>query len=249
MPPAEADGWIDEARRAPAGTGGHRSYVGPPDQYDFMGATQFRLLTALGLCEDHRLLDIGCGSLRAGRFLMMYLRPGRYFGIEPNAWLIEAARDQEIGRDLFALRRPRFDHNADMRFDVFGCRFDALVAQSIFSHTGADLFDRALVEAARVMEPGAQFLFTVLDESTPLWGQVAAGADSTGWIYPECVTFGRADVLERLERAGLRGEVLDWFHPRQRWYRATLPGAAVLGDRERLALGRGEVLFDPRFST
>ena len=40
-----SDDWIDAARLDSPGTGGHRSYVGPPDQYDFMGATQFRLLT------------------------------------------------------------------------------------------------------------------------------------------------------------------------------------------------------------
>jgi len=44
----------------------HMAYVGPPTQHDFMGATQFRLLCTLGLRAHHRLLDFGCGSLRAG---------------------------------------------------------------------------------------------------------------------------------------------------------------------------------------
>jgi SAM-dependent methyltransferase len=55
----------------------------------FMGATQFRLLTTLGLREHHSLLDFGCGSLRAGRLLIPYLLPGRYYGLEPNRCLIE----------------------------------------------------------------------------------------------------------------------------------------------------------------
>jgi len=44
----------------------YRAFVGPPDKYDLVSAMQFNLLTSLGLRECHHLLDIGCGSLRAG---------------------------------------------------------------------------------------------------------------------------------------------------------------------------------------
>jgi hypothetical protein len=56
----------------------YRSYVGPSDEYDIMGATQFNLLTSLGLRENHTLLDFGCGSLRAGRLFITYLTKSRY---------------------------------------------------------------------------------------------------------------------------------------------------------------------------
>ena len=51
----------------------YMAYVGPPAQYDFMGGTQFRLLSTLGLRANHSLLDFGCGSLRAGRLFLSYL--------------------------------------------------------------------------------------------------------------------------------------------------------------------------------
>ena len=57
----------------------HRAFVGPREHYDIVGAMQFTLLYFLGLREHHYLLDIGCGSLRAGRFFIMYLKPGHYF--------------------------------------------------------------------------------------------------------------------------------------------------------------------------
>lgn len=62
----------------------YRSYVGPADQYDLIGAAQFALLYALGLREHHRLLDVGCGSLRAGRMLISYQNPGGYTGVATN---------------------------------------------------------------------------------------------------------------------------------------------------------------------
>ena len=45
----------------------YKGYDGSDDNYDLVGAMQFNLLTALGLREYHKFLDIGCGSLRAGR--------------------------------------------------------------------------------------------------------------------------------------------------------------------------------------
>ena len=67
----------------------YRTFVGPTEKYDIVGALQFCLLIFLGLREENNLLDIGCGSLRSGRFFITYLQKGKYFGIEPEKWLIE----------------------------------------------------------------------------------------------------------------------------------------------------------------
>ena len=76
----------------------YKAYVGAPAQYDFMGATQFRLLCTLGLRVNHCLLDFGCGSLRAGRLFINYLDEQKYYGIEPNKWLIEDAINNQVGK-------------------------------------------------------------------------------------------------------------------------------------------------------
>ena len=65
----------------------HRAFVGPPKRYERMGHLQLQTLIQLGLRPQHRLLDIGCGSLRAGKRFIPYLDAERYFGIEPNEWL------------------------------------------------------------------------------------------------------------------------------------------------------------------
>ena len=84
----------------------YRAFVDFPERYDLGAALQFGLLTALGLREDHALLDIGCGSLRAGRLFIVYLRPGRYVGIEPEQWLLDEGIRQELGQEqLRAWRR------------------------------------------------------------------------------------------------------------------------------------------------
>jgi SAM-dependent methyltransferase len=222
-----------------AGDNHYAAYVGPPGQYDFMGATQFRLLCTLGLRANHALLDFGCGSLRAGRLFLSYLDEGRYFGIEPNKWLIEDAIDNQVGKDLIALKKPRFDHNRDFITDVFSQQFDFIVAQSVFSHTGRDLVRIALRNFARSLKPNGLVAATFVEGITD--------SDGSGWVYPGCVRYRQSTVRGFAEDAALFVVRLPWYHPRQTWYlfatdRHRLP------NRAKLRHLSGAVLFDPEFA-
>jgi cyclopropane fatty-acyl-phospholipid synthase-like methyltransferase len=117
-----------------------------------------RLLALLGLREEHRLLDIGCGSLRAGRLFIAYLQPDRYFGIEPERWLVEAAIRAEIGQALVDLKRPTFAYRDDFRLTAFGESFDFLLAASVFTHAALHQIRTRLREARQVMSPSALLL-------------------------------------------------------------------------------------------
>src|SRR5580765_1750864 len=86
----------------------YRAYVGPPEDYDLIAAMAFNLLTTLGLRQHHSLLDIGCGSLRIGRLLIPYLNRRKYFGVEPNEWLVDEGIRRELGETLVQIKRPAF---------------------------------------------------------------------------------------------------------------------------------------------
>ena len=86
----------------------YRAYVGPPEDYDLIAAMAFNLLTTLGLRQHHSLLDVGCGSLRIGRLLIPYLNRGKYFGIEPNEWLVREGIKRELGETLLQIKCPTF---------------------------------------------------------------------------------------------------------------------------------------------
>src|SRR2546425_3988030 len=118
----------------------YRAYVGPPEDYDLIAAMTFNLLTTLGLRQHHSLRDIGCGSLRAGRLLIPYLNRGKYFGIEPNKWLVQEGIRHELGEMLVQIKRPTFFFS-DLSDTIAQAKitFDFAVAQSIFSHCGLDL--------------------------------------------------------------------------------------------------------------
>ena len=203
-----------DARALGAGAGHYTAFVGPPEQYDLMGATQFRLLTTLGLRDTHRVLDFGCGSLRVGRLLIPYLQRGNYHGLEPNTWLIEDAVNRQIGRDLIVLKAPHFHAFDDFRADRCGADFDFIVAQSIFSHCGADLFETALGGFARALARTGLALVTIIDPGKDGFAEFAG----SGWVYPGCVAHAPNTVAAIVARAGLHGRRLPWFHPRQTWY-------------------------------
>ena len=234
----------EAARDLRPGSGHYLAYVGPPRQYDFMGATQFRLLTALGLREHHRVLDFGCGSLRAGRLLIPYLMPGNYHGIEPNKWLVEDAIANQVGADMVRIKQPRFDDNAEFRCDVFGTDFDFIVAQSIFSHTLRGLAVRGLRNFRAALAPGGLVACTFVDAGPP---PPASSTGADGWVYPDCVGFANDEVTGMFAEAGLVGVRLPWFHPRQTWYLAA-GEASSLPDEAELRLLDGAVLRDPEFA-
>jgi hypothetical protein len=227
-----------EAKQLAPGAHHYTAYVGPPTQYDFMGATQFRLLCALGLREHHRLLDFGCGSLRAGRLFIPYLLPERYFGVEPNRWLVEDGIARELGADAVRLKRPAFSHRADFDCSAFGVRFDYVLAQSIFSHCGRDLVARTLAAFARNTTDAAIAAVTFVVAET----EADATAES-GWLYPRSVAHTPAAIDALIRDAGFNGTAIPWYHPRQRWYVLSKDPSRVPRDADMAAL-RGVVLFD-----
>lgn len=226
----------------------YRAYVGPPGQYDFMGASQFRLLTSLGLQEIHRVLDIGCGSLRAGRFLIHYLLPHRYTGIEPNDWLWQAAFEREIGADVLNIKYPRFDREDDFCLKAVAARSqDFVLAQSVYSHAGADIFDVSVRAAAKVLGPAGQFLFTAIVPGAAGFARLELGIKTQGWKYPDCLSYTEEEVRDICARASLRVQKLAWFHPRQAWFRAVADPDLLLSREDEQEMGSGKPLFDPRF--
>lgn len=195
--------------RLRAGDHDYRAFVGPPERYDLIAAMTFNLLTTLGLREHHHVLDVGCGSLRVGRLLIPYLRPGHYTGIEPNRWLVEEGIARETGRDLIALKEPRFLFAEAASQLAPGEQFDYAFAQSIFSHCGLDLIERWLREIHPRLRADGVFVATFFPG--------AEDSASRGWSYPANVRYRTGTFAALAGEVGFRLRLLDWTHPAQQW--------------------------------
>ncbi|MGB3405652.1 MAG: class I SAM-dependent methyltransferase [Microcoleaceae cyanobacterium] len=193
-----------------AGDKHYRAFVGPPEKYDLVAAMQFNIATHFGLREEHFFLDIGCGSLRAGRLFIPYLLSERYFGVEPNAWLIEEGIRQNIGKDLIKIKRPYFSSNSDFDFSEFNKKFDFLLAQSIFSHASQSQIKKCFSEARKVMKENSIFLATFVEGESNYSGE--------RWVYPSCVTYTIECIINLAEEQGLICKRVDFPHPNaQSW--------------------------------
>ncbi len=136
----------------------HRGFVG--GHWEEMGQKQLDWLTGHGLEPQHRFLDVGCGSLRAGRRLLDYLDPGNYYGIDINPTLIDAGYEHELD-DRQRARLPIEHLRATDRFDAdFGVSFDMAIAQSVFTHLSLNNMRLCLHRVAKVLRPGAKFYVT-----------------------------------------------------------------------------------------
>lgn len=186
----------------------YRAYVGPPQDYDLIAAMTFNLLTTAGLRQCHKLIDVGCGSLRAGRLFIPYLNPGNYIGIEPNQWLVEEAIKYEIGEDLIRMRAPSFIFKSTLSA-ADSLEADYAVAQSIFSHASHSQIVNWLRDLSdHLKADGALF-------ATFIIGNEDYNGDA--WVYPGCVTYRPETMAKAAAQAGFRFVPLKWRHPRQTW--------------------------------
>lgn len=183
--------------------GDHRAFVGPPDLFDAVGEAQFERLRHLGLEPRHQVLDVGCGSLRAGRLLIPWLEAGHYCGLEPEAWLVEAGIEHELGREVFEAKRPLFHHGRDFALGPFGRSFDYVVAHSVFSHAPVPQIRCCLAEVRAVMRPGATLLATF----------VPGPRDYAGEKWAHCAHYRPERLVELAAERGLDAELPDWSHP------------------------------------
>ena len=192
-----------------------RKFAGNPNDPDYRklvghgwgvyAAHQFSVLTSLGLEPDDSLLDLGCGGLRGGRLFIAFLEKGNYYGIEPARWAIREAIEGELGREYIEKRKPSFDYNTEANLEVFGRKFDFILAHSIFVHAPKEWVGNCLLEAKKVLKRKGKFL------ATAVLRELDSG--ETTWDYPEPRYHSGKTLNLLAAEAGLKFEILKTRHP------------------------------------
>jgi len=192
----------------------HRARVGPAELFDVIGAQQFCVLAGLGLREYHRLLDVGCGCLRGGRFFIPYLMRGAYCGLEPDMDLLDDGIAIEVGQSQINERAPEFHHFDDFRLTRIPGLFNYVLAQSILSHTGPDLMPLIFSEAAKVLVSGGIF--------TGTWFKGDEDEVDEGWYPGRAMRYRDWTMSSAALNAGFSTfEILSAKHPMgQTWFAA-----------------------------
>lgn len=105
---------------------------------------------------DERVLDYGCGAIRAGRALIAYLEADRYFGVDLRSTAIDEAHAVAAVLGLED-KRPTlitFDPDTDPSIDTLGVEtFDLIWAFSVLIHMTDERLDAFLYCTRKRLAP------------------------------------------------------------------------------------------------
>lgn len=136
--------------------------------WEEIGQLQIDFLKREGLRPAHRLLDIGCGTLRGGRHFIRYLDAGRYTGTELSAKAV-AASHALIAREDLAAKSATIVHVPDGRltFEGLSGPFDYIFAQSVFTHLAVPHIAQCFANLRTIMDDRSLFYFTFNPAAVP----------------------------------------------------------------------------------
>lgn len=183
-------------------------------RFEKTGRAQLESLIRHGLNPWHKLLDIGCGALCGGYWMIHFLNPGGYHGVEPNTFMFNAGVENLVEPGLFEEKRPKFLHNDQYDFSGFGETFDYFHAHSIWTHAPKKDIEKMLDGFVRFSRPGARFLTSFKsphlfrpDYKGDVWIGRSHESDTAGicrhsfrWIQNACAARGLDVELLRGEK-------------------------------------------------
>ena len=138
------------------------------DDFHEAGENQFSTLLHFGLKDSSRVLDIGCGCLRGGRWVIPFLNRNRYFGIEPNKEMLDAGKRIVIGEETLSEKAPTFDTNSEFDFSVFDVIFDYVIARSVWTHSSKEQIEKMLDQFLLHSNEKSIFLTSFLKPRIPI---------------------------------------------------------------------------------
>lgn len=134
--------------------------VGPPKLWRNKRAFQIRFLKKYGLRPQHKLVDLGCGTLRGGIPLIEYLQKGHYYGLEVREETLEEGR-KELAEAGLESKKPVLLPSPDLSVIDLGASIDYIWAFSVLVHMEDAILDSALGFVKKHLAPQGVFYANV----------------------------------------------------------------------------------------
>ncbi len=204
---ATADRWLARVfptRFGPGPAAERHARAGAAHLWRMQRAFQIHFLQRMGLATDHRLLDLGCGTLRGGLPLIGFLARQNYTGIDVRADVVEEAR-RELAEAGLEQRHPTIEHVPTLEGLDLGLHFDFVWAFSVLMHLEDPELETALAFAARHLAPRGRFFANVHlgDGTLGSWSGFPVVARPLDWYAARAAAVGlRTESLGRLRELG-----------------------------------------------
>ncbi len=164
---------------------------GPVGDFEAVGRLQLIMLLKEGLYPFSKVLDVGCGCLRGGYWLVHFLNKGCYYGIEPNRRMLQEGITHILTEETLCEKNPHFSSNSDFDFSVFHEKFDFVLARSVWTHASKLQIEKMLDEFLENTVSTGVFLSSYLRAGffrrREYWGKEWVGrsdvSDNPGIVY------------------------------------------------------------------
>jgi len=188
---------------------GHRGYIGGNslEMWYGIGMLQYHFLVYQGLKHDHHFLDIACGALRLGQFIIPYLDRGNYFGLDAEKELVSLALQHELPSFLIKQKNPNFSFNYNFDFSFIDS-FDFAMAQSLFTHLTLEDIAICFHKLKLKAHKDSKFFFTFFEGNSSTNSHTVSHANKC-WHY----NFQELEIIAKKEGWELT-YIGDWNHPR-----------------------------------
>ena len=143
-----------------ADSASRHALVGPPDLWQMKRRFQIDFLMGFGLKPHHRLMDLGCGTLRGGIPLIDFLEQGHYSGVEVRREVLDEAHKELVESEL-ADKAPQLIYCERLAMLDLGQKLDVVWAFQVLIHIGDALLDETVAAVARHLDDGGVFYATV----------------------------------------------------------------------------------------
>jgi len=132
---------------------------GSAEQWETRGRFQLDWLRSRGLKSNDRLLDVGCGPLRAGVHFIRYLDRGKYCGVDYNADFIRIAKHSVMSDISMSGKDPALSTIRDFDFSNLG-KFDFAICWSVLNHCDEQQRDLFWTNVGGVIAPGGRMFIS-----------------------------------------------------------------------------------------
>jgi SAM-dependent methyltransferase len=132
--------------------------------WDEIGSLQFEFLIKQGMLPEHRMLDLGCGTLRGGRHFIRYLNTSNYTGVDISPACLDAAH-KLLKEEQLLTKNPALIMNTNKNMKFAECEseiFDFILAQSVFTHLPQEFIYECFENIGKCMHEDSNFYFTYL---------------------------------------------------------------------------------------
>jgi SAM-dependent methyltransferase len=169
------------------------------------GLKHLEFLQRQGLKPDHSVLDLACGPLRTGQYLIRHLHKGKYVGIDNAYPLINEA-------SKFVLSTPSLNKKCPVLLTVESFnlelalpfrKFDFVWSYSLFTHLNPKMITRCLKAVRERLKPGGSY-FSSFNRAS----KAKVGPKHARWNHLTTAHYPLGVINQAARRAGMKFEVI-----------------------------------------